>query len=36
MEINDNTIVVAMANPSDIFAIEALSTRTQKGSNPML
>jgi len=34
MEINDNTIVVAMANPSDIFAIEALSTRTQKRIEP--
>ncbi|MDD5287982.1 MAG: GspE/PulE family protein [Dehalococcoidales bacterium] len=34
LEINDNILRVAMANPSDIFAMEALATRTQKRIEP--
>jgi general secretion pathway protein E len=34
--VTENTLRVAMANPSDIFALEALSTRSQKRIEPLV
>ena len=34
LEVSDHTLRVAMANPADIFAIEALATRTQMRIEP--
>jgi len=35
LELHENTLRVAMANPSDIFALEALSSRSQKRIEPI-
>ncbi len=34
LEVNDNVLQVAMANPADIFALEALATQSQKHIEP--